>query len=269
MGELHTFSGRELTAWDEANQLPSLQELYDRLDADTINTTTIDTLIASGQLLWVPDVRFASVLNERGEIQIGKDIYRYEQKVAHIVPAGREDLLREQHWNAPEVRNVKLEFNFITEDNRPVVTGPDPINGGQTSYRQGNFYGQIEKFQPYANTGQKMPKTWNGRPTRMKYLQWNAYWIAYASTGIRTKYQYKSRYADWQPNQASWLYCGGWVAYTNVVGTLHFASGKDENWNDNGVEKTLFWTSALPIQLVQSESRHLAEYKGLTADERI
>ncbi|MBC7449025.1 MAG: hypothetical protein H7330_13305 [Hymenobacteraceae bacterium] len=80
MQELNALSGQELTPWDEANQLPSLQELYDRLDADSIEETSVDELIASGQLLWVPDVRFASVLNERGEMQIWKEIYHYEQK---------------------------------------------------------------------------------------------------------------------------------------------------------------------------------------------
>lgn len=67
--------------------------------------------------------------------------------MAHIVPAGREDLIKQQQWGAPEVRNVELQFDFITKDDRPLVTGPGPVNGGQTAYRQGNFYGQIEKFE--------------------------------------------------------------------------------------------------------------------------
>lgn len=67
---------KEVRGWDTENGIASLHEQYDRLDADTLEeVATVDTLVAQGKLLWVPDSRFASVLNEAGEVQIKDQIY--------------------------------------------------------------------------------------------------------------------------------------------------------------------------------------------------
>ena len=263
----------EVRQWDEANGIASLREKYDRLESDTVNEVSIDQLAESGQLLWVPDARFASVLNEAGVVQVGDKIYKIEQHTGHTVPANKEELLINASWTSPEVENYEIKFEFSKEDNRPLTTVTDPSTGTPVLMRQGDLpWGQTEESTEVDINGNTLPKTWNGRPTRLKCIQWKVYWLVYNSIGMKTRYQKKTRAGWWSAIDASWIKCGGTFFYTLPVvpyGLLRLATGTDEKQDDDVVEKTLFWTSVANIEVAASHSGHWATYKGAQAYKRM
>src|SRR5690606_14905714 len=109
MNNLHELPMEEVMANDAANELLSLREHYEAIDGvgEEADVTT-DQLFESGQLLNVPDHRFASVLNQDGVFQIGEEIHKITQNMEYIIANGDEEILANNDWENENVEKFDI-----------------------------------------------------------------------------------------------------------------------------------------------------------------
>ncbi|TGE14086.1 hypothetical protein [Hymenobacter elongatus] len=263
MKGLQALDHQSLVKWDSENGVTSLVEHYKEFDMEEREEGTVQYLISQGKLLGVPDEKFAAVLNADGVFQVGQEIHKVNQYEELIFPAEREDILIKHSWNDPEVKHIPIEFKYVSEDAKSEI-----VKEPSTAQRTGNFYGWYTRNVYSDVNNRAMPKTWNSRETRMVAEQWNVTYAVYASHGVRTKYEYRSRFAGWLCNDASYLAVEG---NSRVRGTGQpFAipvSGSSNDSNTSSTSKTLAWLGGLGVAFTieESNSTHTAVYKGATA----
>lgn len=278
MEEMHSMSLEEVEAADANDGVLSLRERYQQIDGVGEDATvTTDQLFASGELLFVPDSRFASVLNQDGVFQIGDDIHKITQNMEYIITNDDEEILENSDWSNPNVTQFPIEFTSTIEQPEGGKTG-SANNGSTTSQnsnaRTGNFWGWKETTKTIDNSENNLPQTSNGRPTRLFGAQWNVQYAVYSSHGVRSKFEYKSRYAGWLDEKASYIKAQGESRATNWYGPIP-QTGVNPKTEDSGLrfddrsnaastEKTIFWLAGggMSINLHYSNSYHLAIYRG-------
>lgn len=273
MDEMHSMSLEEVEVADANDGVLSLREHYAQIDGVGENATeSTDQLFETGQLLMVPDSRFASVLNKDGVFQIGDEIHKITQNMEYIIANGDEDILENSDWNNPNVTQFQIEFTSTIEPapegGKTSTNNNGSIKPSSQNGRSGNFVGWYSQTKETDNNGVKLPQTWNGRPTRIFASQWNVTYAAYASHGVRSKFEYKSKYAGWLDNECSYIKAQGdsraTMWFTNVSSTVNSGLQWDERSNKATTEKNLFWAAGagVVINLHYSNSYHLAVYKG-------
>lgn len=265
----------DLTAWDNRNGITSLQETYAAIDkrlaaldakfeqlsaAEQViaqQEMTVSERVAKGTILWVPDPVFASIVNAEGEFQIGDEIHHLTQREEYIVKASEQAVLRGKDWKNPAVRTVPIQYRRVSKKT------------GNTAQRSGDFTMWYTGYTERDINGNTLPKTYNGRPTRLWASQWNVVWAAYASHGVRSQYEYKSRLAGWLDNDCSEIYVKGEsviIRPNDDSRTQQYVTNEDIKYNDDVVEATLQSHASVEfMEIVWSNSTHRAVYKGATA----
>ncbi|TGE19648.1 hypothetical protein [Hymenobacter elongatus] len=263
-----------LAAWDNGNGVTSLKEKYAAIDkrlaaldakfeqlsaaeqALAQQEMTVSERVEKGAILWVPDPVFASILNAEGEFQIGDEVHHLTQRDEYIVNASEQAVLKRQDWKNPAVRTFSIQY------------GTNKKTEG-TAQRSGQFTMWYTDYTERDINGNTLPKTYNGRPTRLWASQWNVVWAAYASHGVRSQYEYKSRFAGWLDNDCSEIYVKGEsviIRPNDDSRTEQYVTNEDIKYNDDVVEATLQSHASVEfMEIVWSNSTHRAVYKGATA----
>ncbi|PJJ59835.1 hypothetical protein CLV45_1257 [Hymenobacter chitinivorans DSM 11115] len=270
MKQLQEYAGAKLTEWDAQNGITSLNEYYAELNAEEREDGTVDFLISQEKLLGVPDEKFASILNTDGVFQVGDEIHKINQHEELIFPAEREDILLKGNWDDPDIKHFPIDYKYVAEDGGGKdVGGKIAKQQGQTitAQRTGNFYGWYEQHQYTDVNGRTLPKTWNDRDTRLVAVQWNVTYYFYASHGVRTKYEYKSRFAGWLWNDASNLAVDGTSSVRRSGSPAFTVGGSSSDTNSSSTSSNLVWIGGrgVSISIVSSVSHHSTIYKGATA----
>jgi hypothetical protein len=138
MNGLQERSMDEVIANDAANEMESLREYYEAIDGvgDDADVTT-DQLFASGQLLNVPDLRFASVLNKDGVFQIGEEIHKITQNMEYIILNGDEAILANSDWENSYVEKFEIDFATTASEDTSEGGKAGNLNTGSKPSNQG------------------------------------------------------------------------------------------------------------------------------------
>lgn len=269
----------DLASWDRENGITSLQETYtsinERLAAidakfDQLSATeqvaaqqemTVSERVKKGTILWIPDPVFARIVNAEGEFQIGDELHHLTQLNEYIVKASEQAVLKRQEWGNPAVRTFPIQY---------LATSTQPTG---TASRSGHFTMWHTDYTERDINGNTLPKTHNGRPTRLWASQWNVVWAAFASHGVRSQYEYKSRLAGWLDNNCSEIYVKGEsviIRPNDDSRTQDYVTNEDIKPEDDVVEATLQSHASVEfMEIVWSNSTHRAIYKGATAEIRL
>lgn len=258
-----------LKKWDRENNITSMQETYQSInekvaERDSRNDEYIpsnDELSVServerGTILLIPDPIFASILNMEGEYQVGEKIYRVTQRKVYSVDAAKEMILRKNDLENPALEVTDVKYS---------LPGSQKINSAN---RTGHFTMWYTLPQDKDVNGNSIPQTWNGRPTRLLASQWNVVWGLYASHGMKSQFEYKTRFGGWVDNDCTEIYVKGESAIirpNDHSRTRIYVSNEDVKHDDDVVEATLqVHASAEFMEIVWSHSTHRAIYKGAT-----
>ena len=267
---LKSNGSRKLKQWDQGNGITSLEETYRSIDEKiaahdssnkvykpALNEMSVFERAANGTILWIPDRTFASILNSKGECQIGDTIYKVTQRKVYSVHKANEILFQKDDLTNPAVKATDVK-NLLPVSKLTVIT-----------YRSGNFNMWYTLSTEVDINNQPLPKTWNGRPTRLFACQWNVVWGLYSSHGVRSQYEYRSRWSGWLDNDCAEIYVKGESAIirpSDDSRTIIYVSNEDVKYNDDVAEATLqVHPSVLFMEIVWSHSTHRAIYKGAIA----
>lgn len=271
MQELHEYEARDLGKWESPYRdqgYQSLRAFYEQTDADQSEdrrALTVDSLIATNQILECPDSWFATALSRDGYIQIADTVYSFKpgQKngEAYAVPDRHvKSLIKGQ---SPQgLDGVKVHYTSFRAIPFPRWGETGDVTKGSRLrlpiclYPSGfmpNWWGQSGD-DIYAGDDNTMFPEHNGRQVKLNYHRWRVGYIFYASAGIRCKMWKHTRFAGWQ----SVTYAEEMIMESCVKGNvfipglplLPFNEQTSPQWpyfsrqTENNFEKTMKWTGS-------------------------
>lgn len=271
MEELHGYEPGELGKWESPYSdkgYQSLRDFYEQTDADQSEdrrALTVDSLIATNQILDCPDSWFATVLNKDGYIQIADTVYSFrpgkKNGEAYAVPQRHvPSLIKGQSPDGLD--GVKIHYTSFRAIPFPgwpeagEVTRGNAVRLPICSYPSGlmpNWWGQ-SGGDIYAGDDNTIFPEHNGRQVKLNYHRWRVGYIFYASAGIRCKMWKHTRFAGWQ----SVTYADEMIMESCVKGKVFipglpligFNEQTSPQWPffsryaENTFEKTMKWTGS-------------------------
>ena len=205
MEHLHSLELEELSSWENNfSGFSSLRAKYKSIDADQDEdrtALTTDSLFAAGKLLEIPDLRYATILNEQGVFQIGDSILLLTREKEYMLAETLENHITDIAFldSNPDVLKRDAPQRITGDEDKTNAPGQPVLGCNFSPENMGAWFGWRE-YEEYSDvSGQPIPYH-NGRRTRVKFSTWNLSYITYASVCSRIKPQKKTRFGGWLNN---------------------------------------------------------------------